>query len=780
MRKKRTDITSSPGTSTNLPETKSEVAKIDISLDNLTHIGQYEIIEKIGSGAMGVVYKAKDTKIRRLVAIKFMTSGGMGKPLALKRFHRECKALAKLNHPNSVQLHSVGEVNKIPYMIMEYVEAGSLSDRIKENSLTLEEKLMIVKKLALVLQYAHNQKIIHRDIKPSNVILRSNGEPVLMDFGIAKTLEVDDHSLTQSGQVMGSPQYMSPEQAKGLKRKIDSVSDVYCLGALFYHLLLGFPPAQGETLMEILYEVIHKKPPIITSVDPNIPKSIEEICRRAMEKTKKNRYQKVDEIAKDIDLFFAEKTTLASSFYRQKKILWGIKIACIVIGLFLLGVLFLSGRKQISKFRTGLEISKYYKKGISLTKSNPKEAVECFHLALQSLEKKYPAKKDFEYVKWKNRLESGLRFALIREGKKILKTEPQQARIKFMAALDILEKKKNTPKILEKKADLQIVLIQSWFYEGKIYGEKGNFEMAYRYLSQAERLVDNFPKKGIHHFKIVLEKGKITMALLKTLFKMGDYEELLQKYDVLRKLHIKIPQRENLYIRWFLAVANFHQGKLDLREFQKLEKNQMLEIHIGSLYYQGRIFLLSRKYKKAREYFVQAYQLIQKHKNHHLSSKICLYYALSPLFSKYQVITEKEFQIIHSCLQKLSKQYEGDIVYNEACGRYYLKMIEEKRGSRELAYKAILHFNKCIEENGENATYYHLRSKAYGYLNDHEKQMKDLIHALDLDSTRLDIFIDKMRTFPLHQNFNFSRYLDYNDQTFLRNMTKSPLCGSKH
>lgn len=244
----------------------------------------YHILEKIGEGGMGVVYRGIDTRTEKEVAIKAIKAQGGAKASSVKRFEREMELSALLDHPNLVKILSFGESHGHPYLIMEYVKGKPLLRYVSQKEDMIKEKLFIIKKVLHALEYAHKKNILHRDIKPSNILVKDDGEPILMDFGLAKSTEVTDKSLTQSGEVLGTPQYMAPEQAKGEKNKIDSQTDIYGVGAVLYHLLMGNPPAMGENLMDILHQVVKNPPYFPKEKNSPFPSSVKNICLKALEK----------------------------------------------------------------------------------------------------------------------------------------------------------------------------------------------------------------------------------------------------------------------------------------------------------------------------------------------------------------------------------------------------------------------------------------------------------------------------------------------------------------
>lgn len=247
-------------------------------------VEHYNILGQIGAGGMGIVYKAFDTITKRVVAIKAIQSKSLENELSLKRFYREVEISSSLTHPNLLRIYHFGKIHDIPYLVMEYVEGEPLLYYIKKNDLSLSKQLILLKNVANALEYAHKKKVLHRDIKPSNILVRADGSAVLMDFGLAKNRDIKDKSLTQSGEVIGTPQYMSPEQAKGQRHQVGQGSDIYSLGAVLYHILTGAPPAMGDVLINILHQVAHKKVGFSKEEKKSIPLPVRCICKKALEK----------------------------------------------------------------------------------------------------------------------------------------------------------------------------------------------------------------------------------------------------------------------------------------------------------------------------------------------------------------------------------------------------------------------------------------------------------------------------------------------------------------
>jgi tetratricopeptide (TPR) repeat protein/predicted Ser/Thr protein kinase len=264
----------------------------------MTQFGKYTIEKKLGAGGMGAVYLAVDQGLGRTVALKIITSDD---PELLERFQREASAVAKLKHPNIVQVYEAGVIDKQHYFTMDYIEGASLDALIKsKNKASLQNLTKVIFQVATALHYAHQQNIVHRDIKPANILIDKTGKVFIADFGLAKQLAGLDRSLTVTGSTVGTPDYMPPEQAMGQKDQIDPRSDIFSLGATLYHCLTGRTPFSGQELLEVLTKVVNDDPPAPSAIDPAIPKDIETICLKCLEKDKGKRYQSASELALDI------------------------------------------------------------------------------------------------------------------------------------------------------------------------------------------------------------------------------------------------------------------------------------------------------------------------------------------------------------------------------------------------------------------------------------------------------------------------------------------------
>jgi len=259
-------------------------------------IGKYDVLDVLGRGGMGIVYKAVDPGIGRAVAIK-MTTGAMGEdPEMLKRFNREAQSVGKLQHPNIVTVYELGVEEGNPYLVMELLNGESLESLIRSrSSISLEEKLEIVIQICNGVQYAHQRNVIHRDIKPANIMLLKDGTAKIVDFGIA---QIGMQKLTRPGQLVGSFQYMSPEQIN--TARVDSRTDIFSIGVLLFELVTGKLPFEGKDTGEMLLKILHDPPPPLTGLAKNCPPELDEIVGRALAKDPEQRYQTAEELALDL------------------------------------------------------------------------------------------------------------------------------------------------------------------------------------------------------------------------------------------------------------------------------------------------------------------------------------------------------------------------------------------------------------------------------------------------------------------------------------------------
>ncbi|QEL19610.1 serine/threonine-protein kinase [Limnoglobus roseus] len=263
----------------------------------------YDVLGVVGNGGMGIVYRANHRRLGRVVALKMILAGDTADRQQLARFQDEARAVAALQHPNIVQVYEAGEAAGRPFLVLEFVSGGSLADHLGGTPIDPRRAAELSRTLAQAVQHAHDRGIVHRDLKPGNVLLDPDGTPKVTDFGLAKRLG-DDSARTRTGTAIGSPSYMPPEQAAG-DRTVGPAADVYSLGAILYELLTGRPPFRGQTVLETIRLVSEHPPAPPSALQPGVPKDLEVVCLKCLEKQPDDRYPSAAALAADLDRYLA-------------------------------------------------------------------------------------------------------------------------------------------------------------------------------------------------------------------------------------------------------------------------------------------------------------------------------------------------------------------------------------------------------------------------------------------------------------------------------------------
>ena len=299
------------------PDTKSAARAVEL----LGELGDYELLEEVGRGGQGVVFRARQKSLNRTVALKVISLGQWASKAHLKRFRREAEAAAGLDHPSIVPIYEVGERDGSCYFSMKFVEGGQLDEVVRRAPMSIRQAAELIAKVARTVHYAHEHGILHRDIKPGNILLDAKGEPHLTDFGLARLVE-SESTVTRTLEVMGTPSYMAPEQAVGNNAAVSSATDVYGLGAVLYQLLTGQPPFAGGTTYETIKLLLDTEPRQPRLLNPKIDRDLSTICLKCLEKDPKRRYSSALALAEDLERWLKHEPILARHtgiFTRGKK-----------------------------------------------------------------------------------------------------------------------------------------------------------------------------------------------------------------------------------------------------------------------------------------------------------------------------------------------------------------------------------------------------------------------------------------------------------------------------
>ena len=685
---------------------KSSRSTIRVAFPNL-QVGHYQILEQIGSGGMGAVFKVRDTRLNRLAAIKVIHRSSLDTGGA-KRFQREMNISASLNHPHIIKIYHIGVENQIPYLVMEYIDGLPLNEYAKKKP---SFKLLIaaLEKVARAVDYAHQHKVVHRDLKPANILMRQDGEPVLMDFGLAKTSEVGDHSLTRTGEVMGTPQFMAPEQARGQKRQIDARTDVYALGGILYYFLSGKAPARGDTLLEVLNAVISEVPPRPHLQNAKIPLSLENIAMKALEKRKERRYSSAGAFGDDLKNFLKGRTTQADRFYRfQKgKYILAASLLIVVIGFAVCALLARrqSGPPLPAQINIETTIAQHYLRG----KKSPElyQASAQFSMALDLLQHSLPATKP-GYNLWQRKLADALLDTYYRYGQQQLAISPEEARIYFSRAQEILDK----------------------------------FGAGASKLTQAWQ-------------------EKLHLALMRAYFDSGNYRMV---YSLGMTQLQQQPESA-----WMLAMAAYYCDEKDALSRLAVLQRQLPQgsaRYTAVLYYQGMIWFQRQVFSKARKYFHLALQQMKKKANNYtFRDSLYLHYCASILVELNYRLPLALVNNLGRYLQLLQTDSRNSRLYREVRSRYNLVLIESGVSSArtaDLANEIITFMDRCIKERPQYADYYDLRARGYRYLKKYRQASHDFSQACELASGKFDSLVGKITLFEVYAEPE--QYQDYDRQ----------------
>ncbi len=313
--------TPQPTIQLDIAKMKQAVEEAGLKSNQPRMFGDYELIEGIAQGGMGAIYKARQTTLNRTVALKTILAGRLAGEDQMKRFRAEAEAVANLDHPNIVPIYEVGDYDGQLFFSMRYVEGGSLDEHMARYNADAHACAVMMAKVARAIHFAHQHGILHRDMKPDNILLDAQGEPHITDFGLAKRVDAGEN-ITVTGEIIGTPNYMSPEQAEGKGIQLTTAVDVYGLGAVLYQLLTGKPPFRADSPLETLRLVIEQEPQRPSTVNRRIDRDLETICLKCMEKDPQRRYGSAEAVAEDLERWLRKEPIQARPsgyFYRARK-----------------------------------------------------------------------------------------------------------------------------------------------------------------------------------------------------------------------------------------------------------------------------------------------------------------------------------------------------------------------------------------------------------------------------------------------------------------------------
>jgi len=464
----------------------------------------YDILDELGRGGMGVVYKARQQGLNRLVALKMVLHGGHAGKQQLARFRLEAEAIAQLDHPYIVQIYDVGEHDGCPYFALEYVEGQNLASRINGTPQAPAEAARIVQQIAEAMAAAHQAGIIHRDLKPANILLTAAGLPKVTDFGLAKRFEdVSDDGNTRSGAVIGTPSYMAPEQAAGRTKHAGPAADIYATGAILYDLLTGRPPFQGQTLMDTLQQVQTVEPVSPIRLQTKVPRDLDIICMKSLQKEPHKRYATAGDLADDLRRFLAgEPIRARPTPWWERTIKWTRRhptaaTLMAVSVLFVISVLTFGGLWLNTAREAAEEREKQQAKLAEIERDRAQEQARLRTIAenakIEEALQRKRAEENFRYAR------SAVDEMLSRVGQEKLAHEPRMEKIRkelLEKALEFYDRfllvKSNDPAVRweagraqQRVADIQVML-----------GQHDVAERAYHKAQELfKKLVDEFPNK---------------------------------------------------------------------------------------------------------------------------------------------------------------------------------------------------------------------------------------------------------------------------------------------
>ena len=489
---------------------------------------EYEIISTLGEGGMGVVYKARHIPLNRLVAVKMIISGASATKTQLSRFQREAEAAARLSHPNIVSIYEVGQFQNLPYFSLEFVDGNSLSEMLRNSTLSEPRAAELLVPIAKAVHYSHQMGVLHRDLKPQNLLLTADGIPKVADFGLAKRLDDDgdDDEKTRAGAILGTPGYLAPEQAERTER-VGPHTDVYALGCILYYMMTGRPPYRAPTALQTVQQMLKEEPVPPSRLQPGLDRDLETICMKALEKEIPRRYQTAEEFADELQRFLDGTPILARPITRSQRLWKWCKrnprvatlsaLACTLLLCLLVGGLVSSvviNQQKLAEQAARQE-----------AEANAKLAEDQAELAMDTTR------------------------MILYETKEFFKAKPELSPLRKSMLNTILDQVEqihdgryttDVSEIFTASADSQL---------GQIYLEAGSYQKALDRLLAAEEKLHRIRNDG-YLFQADISEMNLTLALADTYRKLGELEKSKEQY-------LKLQRLRNAYFEKYPQISRF-------------------------------------------------------------------------------------------------------------------------------------------------------------------------------------------------------------------------------
>lgn len=560
-------------------------------------VAGYEILGELGRGGMGVVYKARQLGLNRLVALKMLLAGAHANDHVRARFRIEAEAVAHLQHPNVVQIYDVGEQDGLPYFSLEFVDGSSLAHQLGGKPQPARGAAELLRTLARAMHYAHEHGIVHRDLKPANVLLTSSGVPKIADFGLAKQVE-GESSQTKSGTLMGTPSYMAPEQARGAVHAIGPAADVHALGAILYETLTGRPPFVAASVMDTIMQVLRVEAIPPSHLHPGVPRDLETICLKCLQKEPERRYASAGALADDLDAFLAGEAIQARPLGAPER-LWrwcrrNPRVAVLTTATFLLLVVGIIGSLAaafaIARERNQKEIERIA--ADEARQLAETRRVEADHANEHAQQNAATAKRNAEEATKQGKLALSALGTLIDEVQKQIGDTPGTQDLKLKLLETALEGLDKVAKGDENSRLLGQSMAAAYMKVGQLFQQLGQTEKAYAQYEKLHAIIEDLAKKD--------PNGDVAQS------------NLAATYTMLGEMSLELRRDVHASLAHYQKALEIRRGLQNKQLSDKLNPTRVKQEFAESCTRVGVTFLRLGEPEKARPYFQEATQVRQE------------------------------------------------------------------------------------------------------------------------------------------------------------------------